>query len=564
MTYSDYKYERPNYPKIKEKMTKMIKDATKCHDFDELYKKTEEINKLRIYYMTMKELAGVNYSTNMNNIAYIEEHEYFNDYWPYFEALNTDFYKMLLDSPFLPQLKEKYGEQFFRIAENGIKTKSPEVLNNLAEDNRLINEVSNVKNSKKIYFLGKERNTVEMAKFMGDKDRTVRKAAADALYGYYESIQNEIDLLYDQMVKVRDARAKKLGYKNFVELGYVEMNRIGYDAKDVKNYRNYIYKYLVPVVCDLIEHQKKRIKIDDLQYYDESFKFLSGNPTPIGDTDYIIEQGIQMFDELSPETGEYFRFMTDRKLLDVYSREGKETGGFCQYIPGYKSPYVFSDFNGTSEDVKVLTHEAGHGFQHYMSSNMKMPENCMATMEASETHSKSMEFFTHPYMEKFFGENALKYKYLHIVQSLEFIPYGAAVDEFQHIVYENPNITPMERRKIWRDTEKKYMPYRKYDDNPFLESGTWWYKQGHIFFRPFYYIDYTLAQICAFQFWKKMNINKEQAWKDYINLCKLGGSKSFLELIKDCNLKSPFEEETIIEIVNETKKYLDSIDDSSL
>ena len=125
-------------------------------------------------------------------------------------------------------------------------------------------------------------------------------------------------------------------------------------------------------------------------------------------------------------------------------------------------------------------------------------------------------------------------------------------------------MTPDERKKAWRDIEKKYTPYKNYDDNEFLNKGTFWFKQGHIFSSPFYYIDYTLAQICSYQFWLRFNENRKEAWEDYLKICKIGGSQSFLEILKAGNLESPFEESTINSVASKIKAYLNTIDDMKL
>src|SRR5699024_4976318 len=320
---------------------------------------------------------------------------------------------------------------------------------------------------------------------------------------------------------------------------YVRMNRIGYDANDVKNFRDQVRDEIVPLANDLYHRQAKRIGIDDLKYYDLPLNFLSGNATPKGSAQWIIEKGQKMYEELSPETAAFFTFMTTKQLMDLEAKKGKESGGYCTFIDNYESPFIFSNFNGTSGDIDVLTHEAGHAFQVYRSRHLGIPEYAFPTFEAAEIHSMSMEFFTWPWMEQFFEEDTEKYKFSHLSSSLQFLPYGVAVDEFQHVVYENPTMSPADRKAAWKDIEAIYLPHRDYDGHPYLEAGGFWQRQSHIYQSPFYYIDYTLAQICAFQFWVRMQENHKEAWKDYLHLCSLGGSKSFLELVEEANLRSP-------------------------
>lgn len=392
----------------------------------------------------------------------------------------------------------------------------------------------------------------------------MRKKASAARFGFFAEHEDELDRIYDELVKVRTEIAQKLGYNNFVELAYYRMYRTDYNAEMVAKFRNQVKEFIVPIASKLRKRQQERIGVDSLKFFDEGFNFTSGNAIPKGNPDWIIENGQQMYNELSKETGEFFQYMREENLMDLVAKKGKAGGGYCTFIENYKAPFIFSNFNGTSGDIDVLTHEAGHAFQIYSSRHFDIPEYYWPTYEAAEIHSMSMEFFTWPWMELFFAEDTEKYKFSHLSSSLLFLPYGVSVDEFQHWVYENPTASPKERKAAWREIEKTYLPHRDYDGIAYLENGGFWQRQGHIYNSPFYYIDYTLAQICAFQFWKRSRENHEEAWGDYLKLCKLGGSLPFTELVKEANLISPFKEGCVQSVVGEIEKWLNSVDDKSL
>ena len=120
-------------------------------------------------------------------------------------------------------------------------------------------------------------------------------------------------------------------------------------------------------------------------------------------------------------------------------------------------------------------------------------------------------------------------------------------------------MTPKERKETWRNLEKQYKPYISYDEFPLLERGGYFYRQGHIFESPFYYIDYTLAQVCALQFYKRMLDNDPTAFEDYLRLCKVGGTYSFVGLVKLANLKSPFEDSCLKDVAMVMDKELDKM-----
>lgn len=556
MRFKDFKYERPNYDLIKETLTNLIQTLKNSSDIKEQKKLIHEINAIRNNISSMSSIANIRHTINTEDKFYDDENEYWDEISPFYQELDTNFYDVMVNHNNKNQLILEYGSQFFKLMENSLKTFSSNIIEDLQEENKEVSKYVKLLASAKILFDGKERNLSGMTPFILSKDRTIRKAAQEAKSTFFINNEGKFDEIFNNLVKIRVKIAEKLGFSNFIELGYLRMNRVDYDAQMVDSFRKQVVESIVPLASSLYEKQKTRLGLESLKYYDEKFEFNDGNPTPKGDSNWIIEQGKEMYHDLSPETAEFIDFMIENDLMDLTTKKGKAGGGYCTFIPDYKSPFIFSNFNGTSGDIDVLTHEAGHAFQVYRSSWIEIPELLWATYESSEIHSMSMEFFTWNWMENFFKDDTDKYKYLHLSSAIKFIPYGVLVDHFQHKIYENPNLTPAERKSIWRELEKVYKPHCDYSENPFLEKGTWWFQQAHIFEVPFYYIDYTLAQICALQFWQKMNKNYKESWKDYLNLCHEGGTKSFLNLLKVANLKSPFEDGCVEDIIGDVKNYL--------
>jgi len=564
MKFNEYKYEHLDLEKIKKEFSGLIESFEKAENVEGQIIALDEIIKLRNHIETMQTLVSVRHSIDTNDEFYDKENEYMDEISPILFGFTNDFYKALVNSKFKDELIQKYGKFLFDLAENTLKTFSPEIIPDAQEENRLSSKYSKLIASAKIDFDGKELNLSQMVPYTQSKDRNIRIEAAKKVAQFFAENQDEFDNIYDSLVKVRTRMAQKMGYKNFVEFGYKQLSRLEYDAKMVEDYRKQVLENIVPLHTELRERQGKRLGVEKLRFYDEAIKFNSGNADPHGSPEWILNNGKTMYKELSKETDEFFTFMTENNLLDLLSKKGKMSGGYCTYIPEHKAPFIFANFNGTSHDIDVLTHEAGHAFQVYQSRGFEVPEYLWPSYEACEIHSMSMEFLTWPWMDLFFENDTDKYKFIHLSEALLFIPYGVTVDEFQHWVYENPEATPKERREKWIEIEKKYLPTRDYGEVEELKNGIFWFRQGHIFSSPFYYIDYTLAQVCAFQFWIKSRENREKAWKDYLNLCKLGGSKPFFELMKSANLKNPFEEGTLAFVIPKIKEYLDNVDDMNL
>jgi M3 family oligoendopeptidase len=562
LKFTEFEYKRPEFEVFKADFEKLLVDFETADSAEKQNEIMKAFNNLRRTFDTMSTLCSIRYDVNTEDKFYEAEQEYFDQTGPLLQELVVKYYKAIIESKFRADLEAKWGKHLFNIADMELKTFSPEIIEDLQEENKLNSDHTKLIASAKIMFDGEEKNLSQMRPYFENKDRSVRKAAYEAYCGFFEQNEAQLDDLYDKLVKVRTRIAKKLGYDTFTELGYIRLGRSDYNAEMVKGYRDQVHKVVVPIASKLLERQAARLGLDNLKYYDEPLKFTSGNADPKGTPEEIMNNGLKMYDELSKETADFFNFMTQHGLFDVLARKGKMGGGYCTFLPDYKAPFIFANFNGTAGDVEVLTHEAGHAFQVYSSRNYEAPEYVWPTLEACEIHSMSMEFFTYPWMQLFFEDEMLKHRFSHLSEAILFLPYGVSVDEFQHFVYENPEATPDERKAKWREIEKKYLPLRDYEDNTFYEKGTMWFRQSHIFEVPFYYIDYTLAQVCAFQFYNKMNEDRENAWKDYQDLCNAGGSKPFLQLLEVAKLKNPFADGTVAESVALIEQSIEAIDDS--
>jgi M3 family oligoendopeptidase len=563
MKFSEFKYVRPDLDVVKADLEKQIALIGSGQPLDVEIKAVYEVFAINDRIGTLGTLVSIRNSIDTTDAFYEKEQEFFDENGPVLKQYEHQFNDRMLNSSNRQGLEKEFGSLLFVRGEIAKKTFKPEIIEDLQKENKLSTEYGKLISSAKIEFQGGIYNLSQMGPFLQNKDRETRHQAQLAVSKFFAENEAQFDRIYDDMVKVRHLIAKKLGYENFVQLGYDRFGRTDYTAKDVKNYRDQIYEDIVPLVSELTSRKAKRLGIENPKSYDLALSFLSGNPTPKGDRAWQVERAKKMYDEMSPETSEFFNFMLNHDLLDLDAKAGKQGGGYCTYLPEYRAPFIFANFNGTSHDVDVLTHEAGHAFQVYQSRDL-LPEYRWPTMEAAEIHSMSMEFLAWPWIDSFFLEDTPKYKFSHLAGAVSFLPYGVLVDEFQHGIYERPEMTPDERKAWWRKTEKKYMPFKDYGDDLFMEKGTFWFRQGHIFGAPFYYIDYTLAQVCAFQYWIKHQSNRREALDSYLALCRLGGSKSFLGLIESAKLKNPFVKGTVKEIVKPIRAYLDAVDDTKL
>ena len=559
MKFSQMPYTRPKLEETEAKLLEILarfKGAKTAEECFAVYKEFDEFSK---EVSSNFAIGSIRYTLDTTDEFYSNERNYMMEASPKLQATQQQFTQALLDTPFRKELEAKWGNLMFVNAEMATKTFSPENVADMQEENKLANEYSKLIASAQIKFDGKTLTLAELRPYYENPDKAVRKAALEAGAAWYMSNAEKLDGIFDELVKVRTRMAGRLGHETFTQLGYYRMQRNCYDKHDVAKFREGVIKHIVPVAKRLKAEQAKRIgaESDRLKVYDDSFEYPEGNAKPIGTPDDIFAHGKKMYHELSEETAEFIDFMLENELFDVLTRPGKEAGGYCSYIGKYKSPFIFANFNGTSGDIDVLTHEAGHALAGYAARDIYPSALRRYSMETAEIHSMAMEFFTWPWMEGFFGDQTKKYYYSHLASALIFIPYGTMVDEYQHHVYENPNMTPAERNKLWLELEAKYRPWLDLTDTPFYGEGRRWQAQGHIFSVPFYYIDYCLAQIMALCFWAENQTAPEAAWAKYRRLLGFAGTKTFVELIEDAGLPSPFVADNLKIVADAAVDWLD-------
>lgn len=549
MKFSEIPYQRIDFDKIKfsfEEIEKSFVNAKSGEKQFEIHKKYYElVNEIE----TMMTIAQIRHDIDTKDEFYDKEQAYYDEISPLIHNMQVNYAKQMFESPYKAYLEEKIGKVAFKNIEISLKAFDEKIIQLMQEENTLTTAYDKLIASAAIDWEGETLNLSLLRKYLTAQDRNVRKKAYDKYCDFFEANAKELDDIYDKLVLNRTKQARELGYDNYLQLGYYRMNRNCYGKEMVENFRSQIKEYFVPFVQKLHERRRERLGLDKLSYIDEAVFFLDGNPEPVGTPEEIMKNGQIMYDELSTETKEFFDFMTENQLFDVLGRKTKKAGGYMTYLPLYKAPFIFANFNGTSGDIDVITHECGHAFQGYLSGKDPIKEHADITMETAEIHSMSMEFFTEPWMEKFFGDRTKDYLSMHLEETAAFIPYGCMVDEFQHIVYENPEMTCAQRHEAWSKLEKIYRPHMDYTGSPYFEKGGFWQKQLHIYDYPLYYIDYCIAQTCAFQYKVWMDENFEEAWISYLKLCNLSASDFFTNMVKEVGLKSPFEDGCVEEIV---------------
>ncbi len=567
MKFNDMPYNRPDPESVKLRAMALVEKLKNASDFNEADKLVWEFNEILGDVYTDFSLGYVRHSIDTRDEFYDKENDYLDEIGPMLNEINQQALLVLNETKFRKEFIEKYGEVLFKSIEISLKAFSPEIIPDMQEENKLTSKYDKLLASAQIPFEDGVYTLSQLSPFKQVIDDKRRLAAWQAEGKFYDDNAEELDSIYDNLVQIRDRMAKKMGYKNYIELGYYRMDRNCYNAEDVEKFRAAVIKYIVPMATEIYKKQAERIGAKyPLNFADAALSFRSGNPKPAGTPDDILAHGKTFYHELSKETAEFIDFMYDNELLDVLSRPGKSGGGFCTSFDRYKAPFIFANFNDTQHDIEVMTHEAGHAFAAYTAfKNNILGMVASPSLESCEVHSMSMEFFAWPWEEGFFGENTDKFYYSHLTGAITFIPYGTMVDHFQHIVYENPEMTPAQRHDAWRELLGIYMPWMALGDEiPFYGAAHGWQRQSHIYERPFYYIDYCLAQTVALEYWALMLHDRADAWERYKRFVNLAGTRTFVELVEAAGLYTPFGDEALKNVAEEARKWLDTVDMTKL
>ena len=560
MKFSEMTYTRPDIDALLARCKELAARAAAAPDGDALVKLYYEQSEAFAEYNTASQLANIHYTCDTRDAYWKAEQDFFDANGPAVTNASVEISRAFLANPHVDALTKAFGTTCVAGMKNAVLGMDDRTVELQQQFNALVSRYQQIYGGALVELDGKQLTIPQLGPYKEDLDPAVRRAAYEAEAGYFDAHRAELDELYGQIVQNLNQQAKVLGYKDYSELSYVRMNRIGYGAKEIKAFRDQVANDVVPLLQKVMAMRAKRTGIEHPAFTDLPVMFKDGNPKPIPGYKARMDAARTMYHELSPETAEFIDFMQDNELFDVESRPGKMSGGYMTSLPSYKAPFIFANWNNTSGDVDVLTHECGHAFEGYVAErDPHVPADLECPgMESAEIHSMAMEFLTAPWHHLLFGKDTDKYALLHAEDSFVFLAYGCEVDEFQHIMYQNPDLTPDQRNAEWLKLEKKYRPWVDFDNLPFYGRGAGWQRQLHIYECPFYYIDYCLSTMAALQFFLLSLTDHKDAWERYLRLVRRAGLASYTELLETAGLKVPFEDGSIKGIAQQMTDWLEA------
>lgn len=407
----------------------------------------------------------------------------------------------------------------------------------------------------------------QVTRYLHAPDRAVREAAFTRNLRAYWEARGPLTALYARMVPLRDAVAREAGHASYVGFKYEELNRRDYGPGDARRWADAVEAVVVPAVARLRAYRRARLGVERLRPWDLGAPLFGGEPLhPYATADELVAGGERILAAVDPRIADVLPEMRRAGLLDLENRGGKAPGGYCTGFDARGLSGIFMNAVGVHDDVTTLLHEAGHALHHRLAATRHPLVWTRGTgMEAAELASMAMELLCAPYLAKPTGfydsADAARAEYEHLEDVLSFFPHCATIELFQQWVYAAPDGgQPDAQDAEWRRLRDRFdtgVDWSGLD----AERTARWYKQGHIFQVPFYYIEYGLAQLGALQVWRRAQRDRAAAVTGYLDALALGGTVSLKEMYAAAGVTLVFDADTMGQLVAMVEERLEELKD---
>lgn len=418
------------------------------------------------------------------------------------------------------------------------------------EDSRLSQKYQKISGAWMVEFEGKKYTMQQMAMFQESSDRITRKKAWLAKSEVSFADADRLDNLYDEMLVTRNRIAKNAGFKSYRDFMFKEKLRFDYTPDDCFSFHDAIEETIVPLLSDWMKEKAAKLGVETIRpwdiYADENGH---GEIRAFENDAELIEKLQKVFHKVHNGAGNYFDYMVQNKLLDLPSREGKAPGGYMTELAERRVPFIFMNAVGTRRDVDTLLHEMGHAIHAFQARDHIVSSYRSSPLEFAEVASMSMELLGRKYFNHIYTPEQIEIvKTDQLKKIIEFFPFMAMIDAFQHWVYTTDNPDTIARGDKWLELAHRFQPYIDYSGLENYNRVRWQYP--HVFTVPFYYIEYGIAQVGALQVWKNSLQNEKTAIQDYLHALALGGSKSLPELFTAAGIRFAMDKNTLQELVD--------------
>ncbi|HDR7766698.1 MULTISPECIES: M3 family oligoendopeptidase [Bacillus cereus group] len=468
-----------------------------------------------------------------------------------------------LESPFRMELDSNvYGLLDAKI-KNAQKLFCEENIELEVKEDKLVTEYFEITGGLIGIWDGEEKTITELQSYLQDSNRDIRKKAKTIISEQFLSVEKELQNILNQLIEIRHQKAKNIQLENYRDYMFKKYERFDYSAKDCYELAESIRKYVVPLKDKILLEKKEKLQVDTLRPWDVSAvtpdqKVLK----PIANENDLIEKSTHIFNKLDLEFSTLLNRMYKHDCLDLTSRKGKASGGFCEYLPASQLSFIFMNLNYTQDDIITFIHEMGHSIHNELIKPLKLRQYIEIPAETAELASMTMELFSLNYWDTFYTDKKdLKQAKINFFKDvISYLPIMLIVDQFQHWLYENPSHTSEERNEKYLQLQKHYQSSVIHIDGYENWIATSWLPVLHIFEVPFYYIEYAIAQLGALQMYKQYKEDPKQALENYKKALSLGSSKSLTEVYEAAGIRFDFSSETIKELMAFVEKELELLE----
>ncbi|MDF1673014.1 MAG: M3 family oligoendopeptidase [Vicingaceae bacterium] len=477
---------------------------------------------------------------------------------PYDNAYN----QKLIASKFVDELEGAGYDIYLRGIKKSIEIYREENIPLLTELQADAQKYGAIAAQMSIEYDGKEMTLQQAAQLLKDTDRQVRQDIYQKVADRRAMEVDALNDLYNQLISKRTQVAKNAGFDNYRDYMFAAMGRFDYTAKDCFDFHNAIANEVVPATTVFEKERKQQLGYDTLKPWDSDVDAEGKSPLkPFDNGAKLLDKSITCFEKIHSYFGERLAIMKELGYLDLESKKGKAPGGFNYPLHEIGVPFIYMNAVGSQRDLVTMVHEGGHAVHSFLTRDLKLTSFKEFPSEVAELASMSMELISMDVWGEFYeNEDELKRaKKDQLEGVLKTLPWVAAIDKFQHWVYENPTHTINERESKWNEIMDAFGS--QHIDWSGNEGGrtNLWQKQLHLFEVPFYYIEYGMAQLGAIAVWRNYKQNPTKAIEQYMDALSLGYTKSISEIYKTAGIEFNFSQTYVKELVDFVKDELEKI-----
>lgn len=477
---------------------------------------------------------------------------------PWFDKFN----RKLNESPYRDLLDPALYTVYLRSVQNDISIYREENIPLYTEIDQLSQRYGKIMGDMMVEMEGKELTIQQAFNFFKNTDRNKREEAFRKIWKCRLSEREQLDQLFDQLCALRQRVGKNAGFVNFRDYSFASLGRFDYTKEDCFRFHDAVASEVVPFLNSVEEQRRTAMKLDSLRPWDLDVD-VTGKPAlkPFANGTELVEKSIACLRLVRPYYAECLALMKRLGHFDLDSRKGKAPGGYNYSLAETGVPFIFMNSAGSQRDLVTMVHEAGHAVHSFLENPLPLNALKSPPSEVCELASMSMELISMEYWHVFYEnpDDLARAKREQLEKVLDTLPWVAAVDAFQHWVYENENHTTEERSAAWDKIMLRFgSQLVDWSGMEEVRSNNW-QKQLHIFEVPFYYIEYGMAQLGAIAVWRNYKLNPEKALDAYEAALKLGYTQPIGKIYEAAGIRFDFSKEYVRELVDFVKAELEKI-----